>query len=144
MRTGVRFVAAALVGILLAGVMPPVARAQQPAQPPAQQPAPQPGQPVAQQPAQQPGMMQEQMKSRDDDWDTVANIYNVAYVPGKVVLCGLGGVVAVVVMAVSFGTAHKSATAVVREGCGGSWALSADDVRPTAQEDFYTRNPADR
>ena len=140
MRTGVRFVAVALVGILLSGVMPPVASAQQPAQPP----APQPGQPVAQQPAQQPGMMQEQMKSRDDDWDTVANIYNVAYVPGKAVLCTLGVVAAAALMIGTFGTAHKGATGVVREGCGGPWALSADDVRPSAQEDFYTRNPADR
>ena len=123
MKTGVRFVAVALVAILLVGAVPPVAWAQQP--------------------AQQPGMMQEQMKKSDDgNWDTVANVYNMAYVPGKVLLCGLGGIAAFVVIGVTFGSAYKGATAVVREGCGGPWTLTADDVRPTPQEDFYTPRPS--
>jgi hypothetical protein len=118
MKTGVRFVAGALVAIILVGAVPPVARAQQP--------------------AQQPGMMQEQMKKSDDgNWDTVANVYNVAYVPGKALLCGLGGIAAFVLMGITFGTAYKAATATVREGCGGPWTLTADDVRPAPQEDFY-------
>jgi len=118
MKTGVRFVAVALVAILLVGAVPSVAWAQQP--------------------AQQPGMMQEQMKKSDDgNWDTVANVYNMAYVPGKVLLCGLGGIAAFVLIGVTFGSAYKGATAVVREGCGGPWTLTADDVRPTPQEDFY-------
>ena len=126
MRTGIRFVALALVASLLAGAVPPVALAQGPAQPP----------------AQQPGMMQEQMKKSDDtNWDTIANIYNVAYVPGKAIMCGLGGVTAFVLMAVTFGTAYKGATATVREGCGGPWMLTGDDLRPTPQEDFYQPRP---
>lgn len=123
MKTGVRFVAVALVAIILAGAVPPVAWAQQP--------------------AQQPGMMQEQMKKSDDgNWDTVANIYNVAYVPGKALMCGLGGITAFVLMAVTFGSAHRGATATLREGCGGPWTLTADDVRPTPQEDFNTYKPS--
>jgi len=118
MKTGGRFVAVALVAILLVGAVPPVAWAQQP--------------------AQQPGMMQEQMKKSDDgNWDTVANIYNVAYVPGKAIMCTVGGAVAFVLMAVTFGSAYKAATATVREGCGGPWTLTAADVRPTPEEDFY-------
>jgi hypothetical protein len=118
MRTGVRLVATALVAVLVAGVLPPVAGAQQP--------------------AQQPGMMQEQMKKGDDGtWQTAANVYNVAYVPGKAIMCGLGGVSAFVLLAITFGSAYRNATAIVREGCGGSWLLTADDVRPTPQEDFY-------
>ena len=118
METGVRVVAVALVAILLVGVVPPAV--------------------YAQQPAQQPGMMQEKMKKSDDgNWDTVANIYNVAYVPGKAIMCALGGITAFVLMGVTFGAAYKVATATVREGCGGPWTLTGNDIRPTPQEDFY-------
>ena len=134
MKTWVRFVAALLVTVLMTGAVPPVARAQQPAEPPAQQ---QPVQPPAQLPTQ-PGMMQEQMKQSDDStWNTVANIYNIAYVPGKAILCGLGGITAFVLMAVTFGSAYNGATATVREGCGGPWTLTADDVRPADNDNFY-------
>ena len=111
MKTGVRFVAAALVAVILAGAVPPVARAQQP--------------------AQQPGMMQEQMKTSDDTvYEVGANVFNAFYVPGKAITCTAGGVVALAVLLITFGTGYKAAAGTINEGCGGRWALTADDLKP--------------
>lgn len=124
MKTGTRLVAVALVAILLAGAVPPQLAAQEQ---------------TAQSPAQQPGMMQEQMKQQSDDsgYSTLANVYNVFYVPGKGFICGIGGLSAFLLMALTFGTAYKSATGVLEEGCGGRWTLSGEDLKPAPEEDFY-------
>ena len=122
--------------------------AQQPAaQPPAaeqavaQQPAAQPPaaeQAVAQQPAAQPpALMQETLKmaSQASDsgkgaYDVGAGLANVAYVPGKMIVCGLGAVAGVALLLVTLGSAYKAAAAVGEEGCGGKWVLTGNDLRP--------------
>ena len=61
-----------------------------------------------------------------------AGVANVFYVPGKAMLCGLGGMVGVFVMIVSIGSAPKTAAGFAREGCGGKWILTGEDLRPDA------------
>ena len=53
---------------------------------------------------------------------------NVVYVPGKAILCGAGTVMATFLMLVTFGTAYSTATGVFKEGCHGTWVLTADHV----------------
>lgn len=54
---------------------------------------------------------------------------NVIRVPGKAVLCTLGGVAGLVTLAITFGSGYRAAAKVVEEGCGGSWVLSAKDLQ---------------
>ena len=50
------------------------------------------------------------------DGDRVgAGFLNVAYVPGKAIVCGLG-------------TAYRAAVATFKEGCGGTWVLTPEHV----------------
>ena len=130
MKTGIRLMAVALIASLLAGAVPPQAAAQAQTAPPAQQQA------------QMPGMMQEQMKQRDDSSNPgLANLFNVFYVPGKGIVCGVGGLFAFMLMAATLGSAHKDAAGAIREGCSGPWTLSGDDLKPIPQEDFYQPKP---
>jgi len=105
--------------MLLSGPLAPLANAQQPA----------PAQPA---PAQAPPPMD--MKSdRDSDsaaYNVGAGIANAFYIPGKAALCGLGGIVGIFVMIVSVGSAPKTAAGFAREGCGGKWVLTGEDLRP--------------
>ena len=149
MRIIVRSIALSLVLSLLSGPLGTLAYAQQPAaQPPAdqspvaQQPAAQPPaaeQAVAQQPAAQPpALMQETLKMASQPFDSGHGLYdvgaglaNVAYVPGKMIVCGLGAVAGVALLLVTLGSAYKAAAAVGEEGCGGKWVLTGNDLRPT-------------
>ena len=71
---------------------------------------------AAQQPAQ-PGGMQDAVKTNERNgasspaYDVGAGVANVAYVPGKVFLCGLGVVAGTVVLLLTFGTAYRTAAA---------------------------------
>jgi len=57
---------------------------------------------------------------------------NDSLIPGKGLLCGLGGAVGIFIMIVSVGSAPKPAAYFAREGCGGKWILTGDDLRPDA------------
>jgi hypothetical protein len=57
-----------------------------------------------------------------------AGFLNVAYVPGKAILCGLGTVASVVVAVVTFGSGYRAAAATFKEGCGGTWVLTPEHV----------------
>ncbi len=59
-----------------------------------------------------------------------AGIANVFYIPGKGLLCGLGGAVGVFILIISIGSAPRPAAYFAREGCGGKWVLTGDDLRP--------------
>lgn len=123
MTTGLRILAV-MVSLLMfvTGPLAPLASAQQPMQtPPAQQPPPPPIQDV---PRQDP------RESESAAYDVGAAVANVFYVPGKGVLCFLGGAVGVFVMIVSLGSQPKTAAYFAREGCGGKWILTGDDIRP--------------
>jgi len=57
-----------------------------------------------------------------------AGVLNVAYVPGKAIVCGLGTVASAVVMLVTLGSAYRAAVSTFREGCGGTWILTPEHV----------------
>jgi hypothetical protein len=42
-------------------------------------------------------------------------------------------VAGLVVLAATFGTAYRAASAAVHEGCGGKWMVTGDDLRPDAR-----------
>ena len=96
--------------------------------------------------AQQPAAMQDAVKTSERDgasspaYDVGAGLANVAYIPGKVFLCGLGVVAGTMLLVLTFGTAHRTAAAVGEEGCGGRWVLTGDDLRPTPRTDEVERS----
>lgn len=53
---------------------------------------------------------------------------NVAYVPGKAIVCGLGTVASAVVTVVTLGSAYRAAVATFKEGCGGTWVLTPEHI----------------
>jgi hypothetical protein len=111
---------AVMLSLVLGGPLAPFAAAQQPAP---------------------PGAMQDAAKTNEHNgasspaYDVGAGLANVAYVPGKVVLCGLGIVAGTIGLLLTFGTAYRAAAAVGEEGCGGRWVLTGDDLRPTPRTD---------
>jgi len=122
MKTGIRMLALAVsLVMLLTGPLAPLANAQQPAPPP-------PGQPI--EPIE---MKPESHAAENAAYNIGAGVANVFYVPGKAALCGLGGIVGIFVMLVSVGSAPKTAAGFAREGCGGKWILTGEDLRPDAE-----------
>src|SRR5258706_8703818 len=115
MKTGIRMLAVTVsLVMLLTGPLAPLASAQQ--TPPAQ-----------------PAPAMETNSDRGSEsaaYNVGAGVANVFYVPGKAALCGLGGIVGIFVMIVSVGTAPKTAAGFAREGCGGKWVLTGEDLRP--------------
>jgi hypothetical protein len=61
-----------------------------------------------------------------------AGVANVFYVPGKGFLCGVGAAAGIFILAITFGSQPKTAAYFAREGCGGRWFLTGDDLRPDA------------
>lgn len=120
---GVRLVALAVAFALgLGGPLIPVAGAQQPSQP-----------------AQQPDLFKEALKASEPEeasmaYDIGAGVVNVVAIPGKAALCAMGGIVSAGLLIVTFGTAYRAAAGVVREGCGGKWIVTGDDLRPDRQD----------
>jgi hypothetical protein len=57
-----------------------------------------------------------------------AGVLNVVYLPGKVITCSAGTLVAGAFMLATFGTAYREATSFFNEGCGGAWLLTAEQV----------------
>lgn len=155
MKTGVRLLAAAVsLLMLLTGPLAPLAAAQQP--PPAQpepavqaqapQPMPEPSTtPLPPQRMPEPTttplppqrMPDEPGTSESRTGEAVAynvgaGIANVFFIPGKGLLCGAGVASGVIVMLFSIGSAPRTAAYFAREGCGGRWILTGDDLRPEA------------
>lgn len=118
MSSWTRVVSALIVALLLGGPWASLAAAQQPAQPPA------------------PDLFQETLKAEQSAskqqgyYDAGAIVTNIFLVPGRAITCGLGGVVGVVVLAATLGTAYRAASDVWHEGCGGKWVVTGDDIRP--------------
>ena len=50
-------------------------------------------------------------------------------VPGRALLCGVGSVVTVGVLLITFGTGYHTAKSLFEEGCGGKWVVTPDDLR---------------
>jgi hypothetical protein len=126
MKTGSRILTVLVALAMLAtGPLAPLAAAQQPAptSPPPQQPTPQP---VMQQDMPEP----ESHLAESAAYNVGAGIANVFYIPGKGLLCGLGGAVGIFILIISIGSAPRPAAYFAREGCGGKWVLTGDDLRP--------------
>src|SRR5207302_1813759 len=118
MKTGIRILAVIVALAMLAtGPLAPLAAAQQPAAPPM---------PPTQQPVAPPQDIPEQESHPGESaaYNVGAGIANVFYIPGKGLLCGLGGAVGIFIMIVSVGSAPKPAAYFAREGCGGKWILT--------------------
>jgi hypothetical protein len=126
MKTGIRILAVVVaLAILAAGPLAPLAVAQQPTPttpPPAAQPAMPPPPPDIPE--------QESHLAESAAYNVGAGIANVFYIPGKGLLCGLGGAVGIFILIISIGSQPKTAAYFAREGCGGKWILTGDDLRP--------------
>jgi|SRR4029453_11660201 hypothetical protein len=126
MKTGIRILAVVVaLAILATGPLAPLAVAQQPAPttpPPAAQPAMPPPPPDIPE--------QESHLAESAAYNVGAGIANVFYIPGKGLLCGLGGAVGIFILIISIGSQPKPAAYFAREGCGGKWILTGDDLRP--------------
>ena len=91
-----------------------------------------------QQPSQpaKPELMPETVKPSDqtrrriDAYDVGAVAANVVAIPGKIALCGIAGAFALGIFLLTLGTAYKPATKIATEGCGGTWILTGEDLRP--------------
>ena len=57
-----------------------------------------------------------------------AGVLNVVYLPGKVITCSAGTLVAGALMLATFGRAYREATSFFNEGCRGAWLLTAEEV----------------
>ncbi|PYN85033.1 MAG: hypothetical protein DMD87_25155 [Candidatus Rokuibacteriota bacterium] len=120
------------LAMLATGPLAPLATAQQPAQtpPPPAPPMPQPAAPPQDLPEQESHL------AEYTAYNVGAGIANVFYIPGKVLLCGLGGGVGIFILFISLGSAPKPAAYFAREGCGGKWILTGDDLRPDSEVRF--------
>jgi len=121
------------LAMLATGPLAPLAAAQQPApsSPPPVQPMPQPAAPP---PPDVPEP--ESHLGESAAYNVGAGIANVFYIPGKGLLCGVGGAVGIFILIISIGSAPKPAAYFAREGCGGKWILTGDDLRPDVETRF--------
>jgi hypothetical protein len=65
-----------------------------------------------------------------------AGFMNVVYVPGKAIVCAAGAVMATFLMLVSFGSGYPTASGVFKEGCHGTWVLTAEHVSGAIPPDW--------
>jgi hypothetical protein len=127
MKTGFRMLAVMVSLVtLVTGPLAPLASAQQPTTSPPPPPVTTQMPPITEVPPQRYD------ESQSAAYDVGAGIANVFYVPGKGFLCFLGGAVGIFVMIVSVGSQPKTAAYFAREGCGGKWLLTGEDIRPDA------------
>ena len=77
--------------------------------------------------AQPPPAPDPRLEPTDND-KTGAFFLNIAYVPGKAILCGAGTVTSAVVMILTFGSGYRQAVGTFNEGCHGTWVLTPEHV----------------
>lgn len=126
-KTGVRLLAVVVsLLMLLTGPFAPLAAAQtppagqtEPAPPPATEQVPEHG-------------TRSYRTGEAVAYNVGAVIANFFYIPGKCLLCGAGVASGVFVLLISVGSAPRTAAYFAREGCGGAWILTGDDLRPEA------------
>jgi hypothetical protein len=136
MKIGSRILTVVVALAMLAtGPLAPLAAAQQPPSTPA---SPPPAQPMPQPAAPPPPDVPEPESHLGESaaYNVGAGIANVFYIPGKGLLCGLGGAVGIFILIISIGSAPKPAAYFAREGCGGKWILTGDDLRPDPEVRF--------
>src|SRR5262249_59556542 len=101
--------------------------------PPPVQPMP-PAQPMPEPVVQQPQDIPEPDSHMAESaaYNVGAGVANVFYIPGKVLLCGLGGAVGIFIMIVSIGSGPRPAAYFAREGLGGNWFPTGSGLPPAA------------
>jgi hypothetical protein len=62
-----------------------------------------------------------------------AGFMNVVFVPGKAILCTVGTAATIGLLLITFGTAHRAARNVFREGCSGDWVLTPEHLSGKTQ-----------
>ena len=77
--------------------------------------------------AQPPAAPDPRLEPTDND-KTGAFFLNIAYVPGKAILCGAGTVTSAVVMILTLGSGYRQAVGTFKEGCHGTWVLTPEHV----------------
>ncbi len=76
------------------------------------------------------GQMAPAIDKGDGAWEVGAAVATAVNIPGRAVLCGVGGAVGFAVLLVSFGSGYRAAAHVWREGCSGPWIIKAADLKP--------------
>src|SRR5438876_6731320 len=116
-------IASMLAAMILLGSVPAVSVAQQPPLPPALPPL--------------PVLMPDAVKEDDsatlrpfDLYSVGAGVFTVVRIPFNIGLCALGTVVGSGLFLVTFGSAYRSSTRVLEEGCAQKWFVRSDDLRP--------------
>lgn len=102
-----------VAALLLAGPLAPVTRAQQP------------------EAMKAPG---DSAGGADVAYGMGAVAVNVIHIPGKLVLCALGGALGLVTLGITFGSGYRAAARVVQEGCGSPWVITAKDLKEVREE----------
>jgi hypothetical protein len=132
MTTGVRLLAV-VVSILMfvTGPLAPLAAAQPP---PATTPVPPQGMPepatTPTPPQRGPEPSQDSRTGEKAAYNVGAAIANVFFIPGKCILCVAGVASGVFVLLITIGSQPRPAAYFAREGCGGRWILTGNDIRP--------------
>lgn len=65
-----------------------------------------------------------------DAYDVGAGLATAVKAPLKGVLCVLGATGGLLLFVITFGTAARPAASLAEEGCGGSWVVHGEDLRP--------------
>ena len=118
-----KWICAVLIAVLALG-LPLAALAQLKVDQPAREPYPYPGSAASAAASAPPDPELE-----PSDGDKVgAAFLNAAYVPGKVILCGIGTLTSAFVMGITFGSGYRAAIGVFKEGCHGTWVLTPEHV----------------
>lgn len=84
----------------------------------------------------QPSALASQAVRDEVSYGIGAAAATVFYFPGKLILCALGGVAGASILAVTVGSGYGGAAGFVREGCGGKWAVSAEDLKRESSKLF--------
>ena len=64
-----------------------------------------------------------------DDDKAGADAANVAYVPGRGIVCATSAILSGLVMLVTFGHSYDDASMLMHGACSGPWTLKAEDIR---------------
>jgi hypothetical protein len=120
-----KWVSAVLVAVVALG-SPLAALAQETPKYPdlAQQSYPYPGSARSEQPPPAPDP---RLEPTEGD-KTGAFFLNLAYVPGKAIICGVGTLTSALVMGLTLGSGYRQAVGVFNEGCHGTWVLTPEHV----------------
>ena len=62
-------------------------------------------------------------------YGAAAGVANLFHVPGKLVVCTVGGALGIAAAAITLGTRYDDAARFVKGACGGRWVIMAEDMK---------------